>query len=119
MGYTLVYDSGCGPCTRFRNLVAFLDPKHKMRYIGLDEAEDQGVLSAIPAGMRRRSFHLVSDRGIALSGSSAFPALASQLPGGKLTSAALKSNPAVSGLAGFAYSTLARLHEKGSCPTAQ
>lgn len=115
MGYTLVYDSGCGPCTRFKGAVSFLDPRHQMRYLGIDEAESQGVLAGVPEPRRRSSFHLVSGNGTALSGSGALSTLASQLPGGLFASAAMRSVPPVSGTFRFAYSVLSRLHEKGSC----
>jgi predicted DCC family thiol-disulfide oxidoreductase YuxK len=116
MGYTLVYDSECGPCTTFRNLLGFLDARHRMEYVGLAEAEEGGKLSSIPPDLRHRSFHLIADNGSALSGGQALPALFSQLPCGGLVSAA-KSSPLVSRSAGFVYSTLARLHDRGSCET--
>lgn len=117
MGYTLVYDAGCGPCTTFRNAVYFLDARHRMAYAGLDAAEERGLLSTVPEGQRRRSFHLVPGSGPALSGSAAFADLAAQLPGGLLTSAAIRSCPPLSGALGSAYATLSRLHGSGSCAT--
>jgi predicted DCC family thiol-disulfide oxidoreductase YuxK len=117
MGYTIVYDSGCGPCTTFRNVVGFLDASYRMEYVGLVEAEEGRKLSSIPPDLRHRSFHLIADDGSVLSGAQALPALFSQLPCGGLVSAAMKSSPLVSRSAGFVYSTLARLHDRGSCET--
>ncbi|MDG7019623.1 MAG: DUF393 domain-containing protein [Nitrososphaerota archaeon] len=115
MRYTLAYDSDCGPCTAFRRAVGFMDPRHRVRFVGLAEAEGAGVLDGIPPGSRRRSFHMISDEGVCASGADALPALASQLPGGALISRAMRSSRAVRGVAGFAYDTLARLHAAGSC----
>jgi predicted DCC family thiol-disulfide oxidoreductase YuxK len=117
MGYTLVYDPECGPCARFRDVVGFLDPGHRMRYLGVAEAEGRDLLSGVPEPMRRRSFHLVSDSGAALSGAGAIATLASLLPGGVVASAAVGSNPLLSRAVGFAYATFSRLHDAGSCRT--
>lgn len=115
MGCTLVFDSDCGPCTRFRDVVAFLDPGHRIGYVGLSDAEAAGALSGIPKHLRRRSFHFLSAGGAAFSGSAALAPLAAQLPGGPLTSSAIGSNPVLSRVASFAYETLSRLHDAGSC----
>ena len=115
MRYTLAYDSDCGPCTAFRRAVGFMDPRHRMRFVGLTEADGAGMLDGIPPGRRRRSFHMISDKGFCASGADALPVLASQLPGGALISRAMKSSGAVRGVASFAYGTLARLHDTGSC----
>ncbi len=118
MGYTLAYDSDCGPCSRFRWAVGFLDPAHKMRYVSLAEAEEAGALAAIPRGARRRSFHLISDDGSGLSAAEALPTLASLLPGGAFTSRAMRSSRVVYGAAAFAYGALSRLHDSGACTRA-
>ncbi len=115
MGYTLAYDSDCGPCSRFRRAVGFLDPAHKIRFASLAEAEEAGALAAIPSGARRRSFHIISDGGIGLSGAEALPTLASLLPGGAVTSRAMRSSRVVYGAAAFAYGALSRLHDAGAC----
>ena len=114
MGFTLVYDTWCGPCTRFRNVVGFLDAKKNLRYVGLKEADLSGILDRVPWARRHRSFHLVSPSGNVLSGADALPELLSLLPAGKVPSMALES-PMVLGLAAFAYSVLSRLHDSGSC----
>jgi predicted DCC family thiol-disulfide oxidoreductase YuxK len=115
MGYTLVYDSGCGPCTAFMRVVGFLDPARRMRYEGIDQAEREGLLSRVPPAARRRSFHLVAEGGEVLSGTGALAALASQLPLGEAVSAAMTSVPPLSGAVGFAYSALSRMHGAGAC----
>ena len=115
MRHVLAYDSGCGPCTRFRNVVEFLDAKHRMRYVGLAEADRGGVLDAVDPGRRHRSFHLISPAGKVWSGPSAFPELASLLPGGLLLSRALATCPPLFSFAALVYGAFSRLHDSGSC----
>lgn len=115
MGYALAYDSDCGPCTAFRNAVGFLDPKRKIHFVGLQEAQRTGLLSGVRADMKGRSFHLISPEGDARSGAGALPELAALLPAGKLVSRAMSSCPPVNGAFAFGYSALSRLHGKGSC----
>ena len=115
MPYTLAYDQDCGPCSAFRRAVGFLDPGHRMRFVSLTDAERSGLLDGIPLARRRASFHVVSDRGACASGADALPVLASQLPGGPLTSRAMRSSSAVFGVAAFAYRSLSRLHAAESC----
>lgn len=112
---TLVFDSGCGPCTRFRNVVGFLDAKHRMEYVGLSEADRTGMLDSVNPARRHRSFHLISPTGEVWSGPHAFPRLTSLLPGGAVLSMALAMCPPVFSSAAFAYGVLSRLHDSGSC----
>ncbi len=113
--YTLVYDSGCGPCARFRSCVEFLDVGRRICYLGLDDADRTGRLDRVPPARRHRSFHLVSAEGRTWSGAEALPPLAELLPAGKLLSSALAGCPPVTFLANFAYSALSRLHDSASC----
>ena len=112
---TLVYDADCGPCTKFRGAVGFLDPGRRMGYAGLAEAEREGLLDAVPRGRRRSSFHLVGPPGEVLSGADALPALLAQLPGGPLSSAALARCPPAFASAAFVYGVFSRLHGTGRC----
>ena len=112
--YSLVYDSDCGPCTRFRNAVGFLDAKGRMEYMGLEEAEGAGKLDPVEKERRWASFHLVSPEGDVWSGASALPRVAALLPCGGPVSAFLGSRP-VFPVASFVYSALSRLHDAGSC----
>ena len=112
--YALVYDSGCGPCTRFRNLVGFFDVKGRMKYLGLGEADQAGVLNSVDPCRRHRSFHLVSPGGEVWSGAAALPPLLGLLPAGRPVSSIARCPPVFAALAG-AYSVMARLHDAGSC----
>ena len=114
MKYLLVYDDGCGPCTRFRNAVGFLDVRRRLDYVGLDEAGRSGVLDSVPVPSRHRSFHLVSPGGRVWSGASALPPLAGLVPGGGAVSEVMKVPP-VFAAASFVYSVLSRLHDSGYC----
>ena len=118
LSFTLVFDSGCGPCTRFRNAVKFLDTRRRMEYLGLDEADREGILDAVDPGRRHRSFHLVSPGGRVWSGSDALPQLAALLPGGFLPSRALAACPPVHRSAAFVYGVFSSLHDSASCAQA-
>lgn len=115
MGYSLVYDGGCGPCSAFKALVAFLDPGRRLRFVPLADAERAGMLSTIRADLRWRSFHLVSSDGAATSGARALPLLASFLPAGRVASKALSSCPPLNSAAAFGFSVLSRMHDRGDC----
>ena len=117
MRYSLVYDSDCGPCTTFREVVGFLDARKAISFEGLAEADARGALDSLPAPARLVSFHLVSPDGIVTSGAQALPELAALLPGGRFTSRALE-NRALGRASRFAYSALSRLHGVGSCSPA-
>jgi predicted DCC family thiol-disulfide oxidoreductase YuxK len=119
LSYVLVYDSDCGPCTRFRDVVSFFDTRRKMIYIGLDDADRRGVLDSVSRGRRHRSFHLVSPDGTVWSGAEALPPLFELLSGFAPLSFVLVSNPFAFKAASFVYSTFSRLHDAGSCAYAQ
>jgi predicted DCC family thiol-disulfide oxidoreductase YuxK len=115
MGYVLAYDSDCGPCTRFKRGVEFLDARRRISYLGLEEADRSGFLASIPPARRHRSFHLISTGGSVWSGAEALPPLASILPGGAGLSFVLERNPLAFDCASFVYGVFSRLHESGSC----
>ena len=114
MKYLLAFDDRCGPCTRFRNVIGFLDPHHKLDYCGLNVAERSGRLDPVPPSRRHRSFHLVSPDGRVWSGPPALSPLTALLPFGKGLSAAMEFPP-VSSAAAFAYVVFLRLHDSGAC----
>ncbi|MDE1858807.1 MAG: DUF393 domain-containing protein [Thaumarchaeota archaeon] len=113
--FVLAYDSDCGPCTRFRRAVEFLDSRKALTYLGLDQAEAAGLLNHIPQNRRHRSFHLVASDGRVWSGAEALAPLASQLPGGRPFSFIVGTDPLAYRCAAFVYSTFSRLHDGGSC----
>ena len=114
MKYTLVYDDGCGPCTRFRNAVEFLDPRRRIEYAGLDEEDGSGRLDSVPVSRRHGSFHLISPEGGVTSGAGALGPLVALIPCGMVLSEAMRVPP-VSTVAAFVYSVFTRLHDAGSC----
>lgn len=115
MRYTLAYDSDCGPCTRFKRGVDFLDTKNRICFVGLEEADRSGLLAPIPETRRHRSFHLISPRGRAWSGAEALPPLASLLPGGGGLSFILGRSTLAFRCASVVYGVFSRLHDAGSC----
>jgi len=112
---TLVFDSRCSPCGRFKSAISFLDARRKMRYVSLEGAEMEGLLYSLPAGQRRRSFHLLSPDGRTRSGPAAFPELARLLPGGRLSAALLERSVPASRAAQWIYLVFSRLHGSGAC----
>ncbi|MDG6909429.1 MAG: DUF393 domain-containing protein [Nitrososphaerota archaeon] len=115
MKCALVYDAACGPCTRFKDGVKFLDARRRMDYLGLAEADMTGRLEPVDPVRRYRSFHLVSPEGRVWSGADALPQLAALLPGGFPLSRALAMCPPARSLAAFVYGVFSRLHDSGSC----
>jgi predicted DCC family thiol-disulfide oxidoreductase YuxK len=113
--FTVAYDSECGPCTRFREAVEFLDAKGSIAFVGLGQADRSGLLEPVEVSRRRASFHLISPEGRVWSGARALPPLAGILPGGSGVSYVLGRNPMAFRLAAFAYEVLSRLHDSGSC----
>ena len=79
----LAYDADCGPCTRFKRLVEFIDTKNQVDFIPLIEADESGLLDEIPRSERHASFHLVQPGGEVLNGAAAIPSLIKILPLGK------------------------------------
>lgn len=115
MKFTLVFDSDCGRCTRFKNVVSILDTRGRMRYVGLSEADASGLLDAVPVDLRRRSFHLISPSGEVKSGPSAFPDLARLLPSGGLSARLLEQSVPVSWVCARIYLVLSWLHDARAC----
>jgi predicted DCC family thiol-disulfide oxidoreductase YuxK len=111
----MAYDAGCGPCTKFRRVIEFLDTHGAIDFVSLSEANEMGLLDAIPERLRFRSFHLISPAGSLDSGADALPGLIRLLPTGWLTSEFIFSTPGVRRLVTFAYSSLSRMHDRSSC----
>lgn len=113
--YLLVYDVNCGPCSKFKRMIDFLDKHDRLNYTSLVDADEQGVLNSLPRNRRRRSFHLISPSGEISSGADAIPILVGLLPLGGFPSSVIIVFPPAQSLVNFVYSTLSRLHDAGSC----
>ena len=113
--YTLAYDDDCGPCTRFKRAVEFFDAHDAIEFVSLVQADEWGLLDAIPERLRFRSFHLIAPTGRAESGANALRGLIRLLPSGWLASEFIFSTSSGRRLVAFAYSSLSRLHDGGSC----
>ena len=113
--YLLVYDAGCGPCTKFKRMIDWLDKYNRLEYVSLADADERGFLNPIPEIQRHRSFHLISPMGEILSGSAAIPKLLSLLPLGGISVTVIQKVPGGRSLVNFVYSTFSRLHDTGSC----
>ena len=115
MRYLLAYDTDCGPCTRFKEMLEFLDPRHRLGFVSLVDADGSGLLAGIPPRRRYASMHVISSSSLVWSGADALPVLVALFPLGTIPSKVISAMPRVRGLSRFLYSTLARLHGKGSC----
>jgi predicted DCC family thiol-disulfide oxidoreductase YuxK len=113
--YRLAYDDDCGPCTKFKRAVEFFDTHRAIEFVPLAEANDLGILAAVPERLRSRSFHLIAPTGRIESGASALRSLIRLLPSGWLASEFIFSTPSGRRLATFVYSSLSRLHDRGAC----
>ena len=116
----LAYDASCGPCSRFKAVVEFLDARKRVRFVSLEAADRSGLLANVAPGSRYSSFHLILRSSPARhsdpkSGSEALPSLLRSLsPWGSVVSRAIETVPGGMKAASFAYSTLSRLHQSCS-----
>jgi predicted DCC family thiol-disulfide oxidoreductase YuxK len=115
ISYTLAYDEDCGPCTKFKRAIEFLDAHDAIDFVSLVQANELGLLDAIPERLRFRSFHLIAPMGHVESGENALRGLIRLLPLGWLASEFIFSTASGRRLVIFAYSSLSRLHDRGSC----
>ena len=115
MTHLLVYDANCWSCTRFKNVIEFLDTHGRMGHLPLSEAEGEGLLNSLPPSLRLAFFHMIAPGGRVTSGADSIPDLVSLMPGGSALGASLRINPAASRPLGLFYSVLSRLHGSGSC----
>ena len=120
--FLLAYDASCGPCSRFKSIVKFLDARKRIGFVSLEMADRSGAIKGISPSLRYSSFHLVhSPRGTVegediRSGSDALlPLVSLLLPGGGVASRILEATPGAKGAMSFAYSAISRLHDAGSC----
>jgi len=115
----LVFDADCGPCSRFRRVIDFIDPDRRLDFMPLVEADARGLLDGVPQGRRHRSFHLISPQGGVTSGASALPVLLALLPAGRLPSKAIQCSNLMFRSVAFVYSVFSRLHDASSCSYGQ
>lgn len=115
MKFLPVYDSDCGPCGRFKEIISFLDTRGRMDFMGLLEADREDLLDGVPVPRRHRSFHLLPPGGAAESGPSALPDLIALLPAGRILSKMIKLSTSLSSATNFVYSVFARRHDSGAC----
>jgi predicted DCC family thiol-disulfide oxidoreductase YuxK len=120
----LAYDASCGPCSRFKAVVGFLDARHRIEFESLEEADRAGLLESVAPSLRYGSFHLVafgagSSGGESRSGSKAILPLARLLlPRGESILSLVEATPGLGDAISFVYSMLSRSHEVGSCKSA-
>jgi predicted DCC family thiol-disulfide oxidoreductase YuxK len=113
--YILAYDSGCGPCRRFKIVVDFFDVSHQIDFVSLTDADNFGLLNKIPQPQRYKSFHLIFPNGDIQSGAQALLDVISIFPFGHRISKLLMLIPGYKGVIIFLYSALSRSHDRGSC----
>ena len=112
----LAYDDGCGPCTKFKALIEFVDVRRRIRFVSLRQADGTGALSSVEPSMRYRSFHLAMSGEAVLSGSDALlPLMRLLSPMGALAWTSLESIPGLRRSVSFLYSTVSRLHGRAAC----
>jgi predicted DCC family thiol-disulfide oxidoreductase YuxK len=111
----LVYDSDCGPCTDFKNMMSFLDPRRRLSFASMAEADELGLLDALPRAVRYKSFHIIAPGQCVTSGAEALPVLIGLLTGGIRIERAAHSIPFGFQAISSVYRVLSRLHDTGSC----
>ena len=102
-------------CTRFKDIIDFLDVDEKFGFMSIDDAERIGLLDSLPDVMRHRSFHIVGPDNLVESGAEAVPTLVSLLPSGRVVSKIIASAPLGRQTISFLYSVVSRRHEAGLC----
>lgn len=113
--HLLVYDADCGPCSKFKGSVDWLNIYNRLHFISLTDADNKGLLNSIPRWRRHKSFHLISPGDKISSGANAIPVLLTLLPLGGFASSLILRFPPGRQIVNFVYSTLSRLHDTGSC----
>ncbi len=113
--YVLIYDSACGICVKFRRFVDFLDPREKLEFSSLLDADAGGLLSSMPIALRHKSFHFRLPNGKILSGAEAVPELMRQLPSGSLLNWFVTGAPIGMTVIRFLYGNISRFHDSDSC----
>jgi predicted DCC family thiol-disulfide oxidoreductase YuxK len=113
--YLMAYDSDCGPCTRFKRLVDFLDINHVIDFIPLADADKLGLLNTLSEPTRFKSFHLISPNGSIQSGSEALYDLIALFPLGGHISRLIVLLPGGKWITRFLYNTFSKLHDSSAC----
>jgi predicted DCC family thiol-disulfide oxidoreductase YuxK len=113
--YILAYDADCGPCTRFRNAVDFLDRYERIDFISLVKADKNALLVNIPTDLRYKSFHLILPNGNIKSGAEGLLELIRILPAGRIVYPVINYFPGGKHIVRFVYRRLSKLHDGASC----
>jgi predicted DCC family thiol-disulfide oxidoreductase YuxK len=120
-GIVLAYDAGCGPCSKFRAVVGFLDARRHIDFVDIEDADRSGLLDGVPQALRYASFHIVARQstgaganGVASGSSAILPLVWALSPP---ASRVLKRVSSLEAALRFGYSALSRLHR--GCPASQ
>jgi predicted DCC family thiol-disulfide oxidoreductase YuxK len=120
-GIILAFDSGCGPCSKFKAVVEFLDARRLVGFLDIEEADRAGLLDGVPQALRFASFHVVIEqdaaagtRGVASGSGAILPLVRALSPS---ASRLVGRVPVIEAALRFGYSTLSRLHT--GCPASQ
>ena len=113
--YIVAYDIDCGPCTKFKQVVDYLDIYNKIDFLSLKEANSNGMLEPIPEHLRFQSFHLVFPDGQVLSGADALLNLIEFLPAGTYLTKMIRKLPYHKRLVIYIYKKFAQLRNYSSC----
>jgi predicted DCC family thiol-disulfide oxidoreductase YuxK len=113
--YLLAYDTDCGPCTKFKQGVDFLDKYNKIDFLSLNDADSNGMLESVPKDLRFQSFHLIFPDGRVLSGADALLDLIGILPAGIYMTKLIRKIPYHERLIGYIYKRIAQLRQYSSC----
>jgi len=96
-------------------MVDLLDTRNRIEFLGLVEADEDGILDTIAPARRHRSFHLIAPDGTMSSGATALPLLVGLLPAGRTFERIMELSFPVGLAARVIYSTFSRRHDSGSC----
>ena len=101
-----LYDGSCGFCRRWVGRARRLDPKHRVRFLPLQDAE-AAALSGRSYDALSKAAHLVRQDGAVFAGAAAIRELLRHLRGGKVP-ARLMRMPGVMPVAERCYAWIAR-----------
>ncbi len=115
--YIIAYDSDCGPCNKFKNLVDILDRYNKIDFVSIFEAESIGLLKPVPLSKKYQSFHLIFPTGKIESGSEAIIDLINIFPLGHYITKIILIFPSNGILIKCIYQMLSNLRKYSACKT--